>query len=91
MLIKNAGLKKTGTASLQEVMKSFTPESFDEKFKLTHTLTQEPLANQRYLITLSNGQIIEGVTSENGETELASSQATEDMIIPGLIGLTHEQ
>ncbi|EMB4323197.1 type VI secretion system tip protein VgrG, partial [Pluralibacter gergoviae] len=84
LLVRNTGIKKTGPASMQGVMKSFEPESFDEKFKLTHSLTQEPLANQRYRIKLSDGRLIEGVTSEAGETLLTQSQVTDDMEITWL-------
>ncbi|KMK11871.1 VgrG protein, partial [Pluralibacter gergoviae] len=84
LLVRNAGIKKTGPASMQGVMKSFEPESFDERFKLTHSLTQEPLANQRYRIKLSDGRLIEGVTSEAGETLLTQSQVTDDMEITWL-------
>lgn len=69
---------------MEGVMKSFSPESFDEKFKLTHSLTQEPLANQRYRITLPGGKTIEGITSATGETSLTQSQATDDMEITWL-------
>ena len=84
LLIKNTGIKKAGSGSMQGVMKSFEPECFDEKFKLTHILTQEPLSNQRYRIKLSGGKLIEGVTSESGETSLAQSQTTDDMEITWL-------
>lgn len=84
LLVKNAGIKKAGSGSLQGAMKSFEPESFDEKFKLTHSLTQEPLSNQRYRIKLPGGKLIEGVTSESGETSLTQSQATDDMEITWL-------
>ncbi|WP_455428118.1 type VI secretion system Vgr family protein [Dryocola sp. LX212] len=84
LLIKNTGIKKAGSGSMQGVMKSFEPESFDEKFKLTHSLTQEPLANQRYRIRLPGGKVVEGVTSETGETSLTQSQATDDMEITWL-------
>nr|WP_024966387.1 type VI secretion system Vgr family protein [Pantoea sp. IMH] len=84
LLVKNTGIKKAGSGSMQGVMKSFAPESFDEKFKITHGLTQEPLANQRYRIKLPDGKLIEGVTSETGETSLAQSQVTDDMEITWL-------
>lgn len=42
LLIKNTGIKKAGSGSMQGVMKSFEPSTFDEKFRLTHSLTQEP-------------------------------------------------
>jgi type VI secretion system secreted protein VgrG len=81
LLIKNAGLKKTGTASLQGVMKSFTPESFDEKFIVNNALTGHPISNLPYRISMPNGKIIEGVTSDSGETALAQSEVVDDMVL----------
>jgi len=72
-------------------MKSFSPSTFDEKFIITHSLTQEPLANQRYRIKFPDGTLIEGVTTEMGETSLAQSQATDDMEITWLERGKHEQ
>lgn len=45
LLIKNNGIKKQGAARAQAIMKSFAAESFDEKFILRHSITQEPIAN----------------------------------------------
>ncbi|MCU6662920.1 DUF2345 domain-containing protein [Silvania hatchlandensis] len=84
LLIKNTGIRKAGSGSLQRAMKSFEPESFTEKFKLTHSLTQEPLSNQRYRIKLPGGKLIDGVTSGSGETSLMQSQVTDDMEITWL-------
>ena len=84
LLIKNTGIRKAGSGSMQGVMKSFEPSTFDEKFKLTHSLTQEPLSNQRYRIKLPNGKLIEGITSESGETSLTQSQVTDNMVITWL-------
>ncbi|MBN4832542.1 type VI secretion system Vgr family protein [Enterobacter hormaechei] len=79
LLVKNQGISKQGSGNMQGVMKSFEPGSFDEKFKLTHSLTQEPLANQRYRIKFPDGKLIEGITSETGETSLMQSQVIDDM------------
>ncbi|MFG6075231.1 type VI secretion system Vgr family protein [Erwinia sp. OPT-41] len=81
LLIKNAGIKKAGAGSLRGVMKSFEPESFDEKFVVTHGLTGHPVGNLPYRITMPDGKIIEGVTSATGETELSQSEVVEDMIL----------
>ncbi|MBV5097596.1 DUF2345 domain-containing protein, partial [Tenebrionicola larvae] len=79
--IKNAGISKQGPASMQGVMKNYAPESFDEKFVVTHALTGDPIANLPYQIKLPDGKIIKGVTSATGETELLQSEMVDDMIL----------
>ncbi|WP_414453127.1 type VI secretion system Vgr family protein [Enterobacter hormaechei] len=48
LLIKNTGIRKAGTGSMQGVMKSFEPSTFDEKFVIRNALTQEPLPGKAY-------------------------------------------
>lgn len=55
LFIKNSGIKKAGSGSMQGVMKSFEPECFDEKFIIRNALTQEPLPGKAYKITMPNG------------------------------------
>ncbi|MBK4717066.1 VgrG protein, partial [Enterobacterales bacterium BIT-L3] len=62
-------------------MKNYAPESFDEKFVVTHALTGDPIANLPYQIKLPDGKIIKGVTSATGETELLQSEMVDDMIL----------
>ncbi|HBZ14759.1 MAG TPA: type VI secretion system tip protein VgrG [Pantoea sp.] len=81
LLIKNGGIKKTSPASMQSAMKSFDPESFDEKFIVSHSLTGDPIRNIPYRITMPDGKIIEGVTSATGETALSQSEIVDDMIL----------
>ena len=81
LLVKNAGISKAGAANMQSVMKSFSPETFDEKFVVTNALTGHPIANLPYRITMPGGKVIEGVTSASGETELAQSEIVDDMIL----------
>ncbi|MEG7465387.1 type VI secretion system tip protein VgrG [Enterobacter hormaechei] len=40
LLIKNTGIRKAGTGSMQGVMKSFEPSTFDEKFVIRNALPQ---------------------------------------------------
>lgn len=63
------------------MMKSFEPESFDEKFVVTNALTGHPIGNLPYKISMPDGKIIQGMTSTSGETELSQSEAVEDMIL----------
>ncbi|XXN66229.1 type VI secretion system Vgr family protein (plasmid) [Enterobacter ludwigii] len=81
LVVKNAGISKAGAADMQSVMKSFSPETFDEKFVVTNALTGHPIANLPYRITMPGGKVIEGVTSASGETELAQSEIADDMIL----------
>ncbi len=81
LLVKNAGISKAGAANMEGVMKSFSPETFDEKFVATNALTGHPIANLPYRITKPGGKVIEGVTSASGETELAQSEIVDDMIL----------
>ncbi|STT08060.1 VgrG protein [Klebsiella michiganensis] len=81
LLIKNTGIKKAGSGSMQGVMKSFESGSFDEKFVIRNSLTKEPLANKEYSITMPDGRIVSGVTDLNGSTSLNTSDVIDDMTI----------
>ncbi|KGT95508.1 type IV secretion protein Rhs [Erwinia typographi] len=81
LLIKNTGIKKAGTGSLQGVMKSFEPESFDEKFIIRNALTQEPLPGKAYKITMPNGSVVTGITDSLGATSLNSSDLIGDILM----------
>ncbi|EHN8863836.1 type VI secretion system tip protein VgrG [Enterobacter hormaechei] len=81
LLIKNTGIRKAGTGSMQGVMKSFEPSTFDEKFVIRNTLTQEPLPGKAYKITMPNGSVVTGITDAQGATTLNSSDLIDDMII----------
>ncbi|MBR8144345.1 type VI secretion system tip protein VgrG [Burkholderia vietnamiensis] len=43
----------------------------DERFILSDDITGRPVANRPYKIQLANGQIVEGITSDKGETSLS--------------------
>ncbi|HAS1093418.1 TPA: type VI secretion system tip protein VgrG, partial [Enterobacter cloacae] len=73
LFIKNSGIKKAGSGSMQGVMKSFEPECFDEKFIIRNALTQEPLPGKAYKITMPNGSVVTGITDSQGATTLNSS------------------
>jgi len=81
LLIKNAGIKKAGSGSLQGVMKSFEPESFDEKFVITHPASGKAMANQKYEIHLPDGSVMSGVTDPTGHSSLVTSQAIDGLKI----------
>lgn len=41
LLVKNTGIRKAGTGSMQGVMKSFEPSTFDERFVIRNALTKK--------------------------------------------------
>jgi len=79
--VKNQGISKKGSGSLQGVMKSFEPETFDEKFIIRSALTKEPLPDKAYKITMPDGSVISGVTDASGATSLNASEVIDDMVI----------
>ncbi|NIG73665.1 type VI secretion system tip protein VgrG [Klebsiella sp. Ap-873] len=81
LLIKNTGIEKAGAGSLQGVMKSFEPETFDEKFVITHPVTGKPLANQNYDIHMPDGKILSGITDNSGNSALVMSKAVDGLKI----------
>jgi hypothetical protein len=50
-----------------------SPTNFDIFFHVKHEKTGKNMSNTPYKITVDNGQIIEGVTDENGFTKKVSS------------------
>lgn len=81
LLIKNTGIKKAGSGSMQGVMKSFEPSTFDEKFVIRNALTKEPIPGKVYKITMPNGSVVSGITDASGATSLNSSDVIDNMII----------
>ena len=81
LLIKNSGIKKAGAGSMQGVMRSFEPSTFDEKFIIRNALTKEPLPGRAYKITMPDGSVVSGVTDDSGATSLNSSDVIDNMNI----------
>lgn len=81
LLIKNSGIKKAGAGSVQGVMRSFEPSTFDEKFIIRNALTKEPLPGRAYKITMPDGSVVSGVTDDSGATSLNSSDVIDNMNI----------
>ncbi|WP_062743043.1 type VI secretion system Vgr family protein [Erwinia persicina] len=81
LFIKNSGIKKAGSGSLQGVMKSFEPSTFDEKFVIRNALTKEPVPGKAYKITMPDGSVVSGVTDASGATSLNSSDVIDNMLI----------
>ncbi|BDH45588.1 type IV secretion protein Rhs [Salmonella enterica subsp. enterica serovar Choleraesuis] len=81
LFIKNTGIVKAGSGSLQGVMKSFESSTFDEKFVITHPISGKPLVNQNYDIHLPDGKILSGVTDSSGNSSLIMSKAVDGLKI----------
>ncbi|WKE01784.1 type VI secretion system Vgr family protein [Enterobacter asburiae] len=81
LLIKNTGISKAGSGSMEGVMKSFEPSTFDEKFVITHPVSGKPLANQNYDIHMPDGKILSGVTDSSGNSSLIMSKAVDGLKI----------
>lgn len=81
LLIKNTGIRKAGSGSMQGVMKSFEPSAFDEKFIITHPVSGKPLANQNYDIYMPDGSTLSGITDSLGNSSLISSKAVDGLKI----------
>lgn len=79
LLVKNAGIKKAGSGSMQGVMKSFEPESFDENFIISNPASGKPIANQKYEIHMPDGSVIAGITDAMGYSSLVASKASDDL------------
>ncbi|WP_299999039.1 type VI secretion system Vgr family protein [uncultured Cedecea sp.] len=79
--IKNGGIKKSGSGSMQSVMKSFEPSTFDEKFVVTHPVSDKPLVNQHYDIHLQDGSVLSGVTDEQGHSSPITSKSVDALKI----------
>ncbi|WP_307743449.1 type VI secretion system tip protein VgrG [uncultured Pantoea sp.] len=80
LLIKNSGIRKAGSGSMQGVMKSFEQDNFDESFTLLHPVSGEPIASQRFRLTLPDGSVQEGVTDAQGKTPLIQGKILNDII-----------
>ncbi|MFX1739217.1 hypothetical protein PXJ20_29955 [Paraburkholderia sp. A1RI_3L] len=51
----------------------------DERFILSDGITGRPVANRPYRIELADGQIVEGVTGEQGETSLSRKDVAQGL------------
>jgi type VI secretion system secreted protein VgrG len=89
-----------GTITVHAAKKSFNgPESadyalknmpkggeFQRQYVIRRASDNQPIANQKYRITLSDGQVVEGVSNAQGETSLS----TADSILSSAIQLLHD-
>lgn len=81
LLVKNSGIQKRGSESMKSVMHSFSPESFNERFVVTHPISGKPLADQNYEIHLPDGNIVSGTTDAEGRSSMLESEAIDGLKI----------
>lgn len=81
LLVKNSGIQKMAAQNIENAMKSFSPETFDEWFVIRCPLSGEPMSDQAYELTLPDGNVIQGVTDKQGKTSLIDSNAVKDITI----------
>ncbi len=73
LILKIIEIQKEGPGALSLPLPKFNQIDIanDERFILSDDITGRPVANRPYKIQLAGGQIIEGITSDKGETSLS--------------------
>ncbi|WP_162258298.1 hypothetical protein, partial [Frateuria sp. Soil773] len=71
---------ESGTPALPELPISRS-EMFDEQFHLVSSEGGEPLPNQPYRITASDGQVWEGISDADGLTERVYTRQSVDLSV----------
>lgn len=79
ILMANSGISNENPTSLQDCANAL--ERYDEKFHLVIANTDIPLANTRYRILASSGEIFEGVTDSQGFTERVCTRKGVDLAV----------
>ncbi|WP_244142729.1 type VI secretion system Vgr family protein [Paraburkholderia phenoliruptrix] len=81
LVIKMAKLQKTGPGALSLPLPKFSQVDIanDERFILSDGITGRPVANRPYKIQLASGQIVEGVTNDQGETSLSRQDVAQGL------------
>jgi len=79
LVLKIADIDKSGPGALSLPLPKFaqatTPS--DERFILSDGLTGRPLVNRAYKIQTADGRVVEGVTSDKGETSLTQNDIAQ--------------
>ena len=72
LIVKVPKIQKTGPGALSLPLPKFDQGSIqnDERFILSDGITGRPVANRPYKIQLASGQVVEGITNDQGETAL---------------------
>ncbi|MES2165305.1 MAG: type VI secretion system Vgr family protein [Pseudomonadota bacterium] len=68
-----------GDGDVSEIKFPSTTIETDERIILYHSQTGEPVKGRRYKLTMPDGRIIEGLTDDQGRTQLATAQEFGDI------------
>ncbi|WP_260431434.1 hypothetical protein [Burkholderia contaminans] len=81
LILKIIEIQKEGPGALSLPLPKFGQVSVpnDERFILTDHITGRPVAHRAYRIRLADGQIVEGVTDEKGETLLSRQDVAQGL------------
>lgn len=70
--IKAGNYSLTGPTSMQAELPSFGKGDTGKKFALHYGMSKTPVPDQKYKVTMDDGEVIEGVTDKLGHTSLAA-------------------
>ncbi|KVV38087.1 type IV secretion protein Rhs [Burkholderia territorii] len=81
LILKIIEIQKEGPGALSLPLPKFNQVDIahDERFILSDDITGRPVANRPYKIQLANGQIVEGITSDKGETSLSRQDVAQGL------------
>jgi type VI secretion system secreted protein VgrG len=81
LILKIIEIRKEGPGALSLPLPKFDQVSIpnDERFVLTDHITGRPVVKRAYRIRLADGQIVEGVTDEKGETSLSRQDVAQGL------------
>jgi type VI secretion system secreted protein VgrG len=81
LILKVPDINKQGPGALSLPLPKFGQNDVanDERFILSDGITGRPVANRPYRIELADGQIVEGVTTEQGETSLSRRDVAQGL------------
>ncbi|AXF22673.1 type VI secretion system tip protein VgrG [Burkholderia pyrrocinia] len=81
LILKIIEIQKEGPGALSLPLPKFGQVEVpnDEHFILTDSITGRPISNRPYRIQLADGQTVDGVTNEQGETSLSRQDVARGM------------
>ncbi|KVN44442.1 type IV secretion protein Rhs [Burkholderia territorii] len=81
LILKIIEIQKEGPGALSLPLPKFNQVDIahDERFILSDDITGRPVANRPYKIQLANGQVVEGITSDKGETSLSRQDVAQGL------------
>ncbi len=81
LVLKIIEIQKQGPGTLKLPLPKFEQSAVknSEKFVLCDDITGRPVADRPYRIELANGKVVEGRTSQDGETSLSVSDVAQGM------------